>query len=118
MPYVKQEDRKHLTKECVIAGSAGELNFCITYSIVQGTFDAEKWFDKLKQYAEIKGISYQTYNEIMGVLTCAYRELRRRDFNLFCEHGYDLGALGQQFYDEVLIPYEDKKIKENGDVYK
>jgi len=39
--------------------------------------------------------SYQRYNEVIGVLECAKLELYRR----------------------AVAPYEDTKIKENGDVY-
>ncbi len=49
-----------------------------------------------QNYLHIKGLSYTTINEIVGALTCAKDE----------------------FYRRVAVPYEDKKIKENGDVYK
>jgi len=46
-------------------------------------------------YLDTKGESYQTYNDIMGAIECCKLELYRRKVGL----------------------YEDKKIKENGDVY-
>lgn len=46
-------------------------------------------------YMETKGKSYQTVNDIVGALEGAKLE----------------------FYRRVAVPYEDKKIKENGDVY-
>lgn len=48
-------------------------------------------------YAKAKGgpIRYTMYNEVIGVLECAKQELYRR----------------------MIAPYEDEKIKENGDVY-
>ena len=39
--------------------------------------------------------NYRTYNEIIGALECCKME----------------------FYRRSVVPYEDKKIKENGDVY-
>ena len=48
-----------------------------------------------KEYIDRKGESYQTYNDIIGALECCKQELYRRK----------------------IAPYEDKKIKENGDVY-
>ncbi len=42
-----------------------------------------------------KGPTYTTYNMIMGVLE----------------------SVKQEFYRRVVVPYEDQKIKENGDVY-
>ena len=49
----------------------------------------------LATYIVAKGESYQTYNDIMGALEGAKLEIYRRK----------------------IAPYEDKKIKENGDVY-
>ena len=45
-------------------------------------------------YLKTKGESYQTYNDIIGALECCKLELYRRK----------------------ISPYEDIKIKENGDV--
>lgn len=45
-------------------------------------------------YLSIKS-KYSDYNEIIGVLEC----------------------VKQEFYRRAAVPYEDKKIKENGDVY-
>lgn len=46
-------------------------------------------------YINRKGLSYQTINDIVGALEGAKLE----------------------FYRRVAVPYEDKKIVENGDVY-
>jgi len=46
-------------------------------------------------YIKQKGLCYRTINDILGALSGATKE----------------------FYRRVAIPYEDKKIKENGDVY-
>ncbi|HKY63606.1 MAG TPA: hypothetical protein VJR29_09315 [bacterium] len=46
------------------------------------------------RYLEAKGLRYSTLNEIMGVFSCA----------------------AQEFYRRWAIPYEDSKIRENGDV--
>ena len=47
------------------------------------------------EYLRLKGVNYTNMNEVIGVLECAKLELYRR----------------------VVAPYEDIKIKENGDVY-
>jgi hypothetical protein len=49
----------------------------------------------IKEYLNNKGMSYQTINDIIGALEGAKLEFNRR----------------------IVIPYEDKKIIENGDVY-
>ena len=48
----------------------------------------------IHSFLEGKGLSYQTINDIVGALDGAKAEFQRR----------------------IVIPYEDKKIEENGDV--
>jgi hypothetical protein len=82
MPYIKQEDRTALLSgELEAARTAGELNFVFTQEI--------------KEYIKIKGLSYQTINDVVGALEGAKAEFQRR----------------------VVAPYEDTKIQSNGDVY-
>ena len=50
----------------------------------------------LHNYLDKKKLCYQTLNEIQGVMSCATFEFNRK----------------------VISPYEDKKIKENGNVSK
>ena len=50
---------------------------------------------KLLKYLRIHGLSYKTINDIIGALEGAKLE----------------------FYRRVAVPYEDRKIMENGDVY-
>lgn len=49
----------------------------------------------LNSYVEKHGLCYQTLNDVMGALTGGQLE----------------------FYRRVVVPYEEVKIKENGDVY-
>lgn len=49
----------------------------------------------IQQYLITNGETYQTYNDIIGALECAKQELYRRK----------------------ISKYEDKKCKENGDVF-
>jgi hypothetical protein len=49
----------------------------------------------LDQYIDQEGLSYTSINAMIGVLECAKLELYRR----------------------IAVPYEDRKIEENGDVY-
>ena len=59
----------------------GELNYIIT--------------EYLNRYLTSKGVSYATFNELVGVLECAKQELYRR----------------------VIAIYEDRKRLENGEIY-
>lgn len=82
MPYIPKERREALfNADAPEFEAAGELNFIFT--------------ELIKLYINQKGMSYNTCNEIIGVLDAAKLE----------------------FYRRVVAPYEDQKIKENGDVY-
>jgi hypothetical protein len=50
----------------------------------------------INKYVEQHNLSYQTINDVIGALEGAKLE----------------------FYRRVAVPYEDKKLQENGDVYK
>jgi len=80
MPYIKQERRRTLSDMSPIA-NAGEMNYSFTKIIVD--------------YLDLKGESYQTYNDIIGALEGAKLEL----------------------YARKVTAYEKLKTIENGDVY-
>lgn len=83
MPYIKEEDKKKLGYyDNQNPSTAGELNYLITRLMLR--------------YLTFKKPSYQTYNDLIGVLECAKMELYRRK----------------------IADYENEKIQENGDVYK
>ena len=81
MPYIKQADRARLALSKETPATVGELNYKI--STILTTF------------VQRKGLSYQTINDIMGVLSSAQAE----------------------FYRRVAVPYENQKLSENGDVF-
>jgi len=62
MPYIPPKDRERV----IIQGAknAGELNFFITMAIMD--------------YLKLKGESYQTFNDILGVLSAIPKELYDR----------------------------------------
>lgn len=80
MPYINEEHREALKqgKKAIIAG---ELNYQMSQLV--------------KSYISMKGRSYTTFNEIVGVLECLKMELYRRK----------------------VSTYEDEKMSENGDVW-
>jgi hypothetical protein len=84
MPYIKNQARLELDFDWRPGRdplTAGELNFLITKLVIR--------------YVHVKGLNYQTCNDIVGALDGAKAEFQRR----------------------VVAPYEDTKIAENGDVY-
>jgi hypothetical protein len=82
MPYIKQSERLEILSGSRLAKTPGELNFRLT-SIANG-------------YLAARGLSYATFNEVIGALECAKLEMYRR----------------------MVAPYEDRKMAENGDVYR
>jgi hypothetical protein len=89
MPYVTPKDRQRLDAG-EFPRNAGELNYAITQlcrTYLQGqAYDHTTLTQGPTRYAHL--------NEVVGVLECAKLE----------------------FYRRAAAPYEDTKIKENGDV--
>ena len=79
MPYIDKEARTKLLRGRI--EKAGELNFLLSRMI--------------DSYFACKGVSYQTFNDVAGVLSALDFELKRR----------------------FLGPYEDTKIAANGEVF-
>ena len=63
MPYIPEINRKPLIDGKFVPGSAGELNFLIT-------FLCDRYIKE--------DLSYSKINEVVGVLECAKMELYRR----------------------------------------
>lgn len=129
MPYILQEDKDRLNK----GGNPwtpGEL----TYLITKEMLDAQGGHGPLKagirthvhSYIEGQGHSFATYSAVMGCLCCAHEEYRRRGgWGAVTGAPLDLPQwplrvaldYSVEFYDYVIAPYEDRKIRENGDVF-
>lgn len=82
MPYIAKQDRNKFYQgiDNLWPSNPGELNYVFTEIIYN--------------YLERNGEKYQTYNDIVGALTCCQLELYRKK----------------------IAPYEDKKIESNGDI--
>lgn len=82
MPYIYLYHRADLElKSKIEAQDVGQLNYQITRLLLK--------------YLEMKGLRYDTLNDIVGVLECSKSE----------------------FYRRVVMPYEEYKRQENGDIY-
>lgn len=89
MPYIPQKD-----KERFYATLASLYNTIHNSGISNG--ELNYLITTLAQYyLEKHGTSYNTISDVIKAMECAKLE----------------------FYRRVVIPYEDQKIKENGDVY-
>jgi len=112
MPYIKQEDRKYLNdlidqlseqiQEVLVADSGydywthvgGFLNYTVTKLLKNAlAFPFDSGTQHL-QPEQMRSLTYANMERLVGMLDNCKAELRRR----------------------YLDPYEDEKIKENGDV--
>ena len=121
MPYITKEARLELAGG-ELPQTPGELNYVISTELWKWCKDRSYVTDLeaiMLIYLRSKPTSYSTFNEIMGVLEYVYREFRRRAQTkpyTFCaaeriRHLQDI--LCARYSD----PYEDGKIKINGDVF-
>lgn len=88
MPYIKQCDRDNIVDD---------TGYRVTIESNKITNAGELQYAiavMIKSYLERKGLNYQNCNDIMGALAGAQME----------------------FYRRTVAPYEDLKIKENGDI--
>ena len=90
MPYINEEKRRHLDLHIVRAAAQLESPGDLNYSIT-------RLCDIALDNSAISGLTlrYERLNAIIGVLECAKLEYYRR----------------------TLLPYENAKLAENGDVY-
>ena len=87
MPYIKKEKRELFWRDSAISTLIQDVADC--------GGDLNYLFTCLiNEFIHKKGMSYATVNEVVGALECCKLELYRRK----------------------IAPYEDLKIKENGDV--
>ena len=92
MPYIDPEKRRHIDNDYP-PENAGELNYLLTTIILD--YLASQAEIKENSIAYIKSNTYAHYNEVIGVLECIKQELWTR----------------------IIRPYEDDKIRINGDIF-
>lgn len=128
MPYIKAADYERAATEPSVPG---ELNYAVTLKAIDyirnpelGSADFYKaaW-ELVRDYLNHVGLSYTNGNAVMGALDCVGREVKRRLADnpeadpLVHNILHELGILRDFVYDDLIAPYEQEKIEENGDVY-
>ena len=95
MPYIKQKDRNRVDAliDSIAERIAKDSNDNGEQVCGRLNYTITKLMQKVLEYENIR-IGYSEYNELIGMLECCKLELYRRK----------------------VAPYEDAKIKENGDV--
>lgn len=117
MPYIQPSLRLAIDTGRMPPTEAGELNYAITKLLLANLDNLGEHIGVIvEDYLDRLGRRYSTFNEVIGAVQCAKMEYLRR-------RGEDVGlvfAINQwmyRFYRDEIAPYEDSKIKENGDVY-
>jgi hypothetical protein len=123
MPYIKEFERDEPID------TTGRLTYHICMAIIQAEKDDDIKDDNvlrsildgvLTQYLwdahqECRVTTYRQINDWIGSLYCSLHELSRRKLiNTYSQQ--QILTYIQTFYNEVVVPYEDQKIKENGDI--
>ena len=125
MPYIKQEKREAVKTEG--AKDPGELNYILTFEIQEWL----KQSDKISYNGHVHeiGVALERLIELYGPIKMPFSSQSTIEANLYtrilisdlvdCRD--DVRAVlrwcQSEFYRRVAVPFEDQKIKENGDVY-
>ncbi len=112
MPYISDNNRRKALRNEEPALTAGELNYQIFYYVKHNYYNIS--YQKIKKYVDNflgNKPNYQRYNDMTGCLIRCAKEIKRR-----LEIGGKLLIDIMNSYDNEIAKYEDKKIKENGDV--
>ena len=124
MPYIASQDRrKGLWEGLYRPNTAAEVNFLISkyYLILRETGETdiilfEDWVQgTIEDYIKDAGLSYQTLNDLVGVLGCVQGEMLRRHNYKHLFNGVLKNRLSALFT-EVINIYEKKKLEDNGDI--
>jgi hypothetical protein len=122
MPYIDQAARSYIGM-AGLPRNPGELNYVVTTMTqrvpegLTGTLVCAV-AEEVEGYLAAKPhIGYAEFNEVLGVLDAAAREYRRRKPPEWPRSVLILARVADKLYEDRVGPYEDTKIKENGDVY-
>lgn len=115
MPYISKKDRSALALRN--PQNAGELNYLLTLLILSKNEDLKEEIEfQINTYIENKGLRYQNCNDVFGALVGCGLELRRRFGDTYNIEIDILYRVLHTFYDELVGPYEEEKIRDNGDL--
>jgi hypothetical protein len=125
MPYITQTARQIIDDGGIIQ-TAGELNYTFTQALKR--FDPNKKLFlrsgltealnlSIERYMSTSGLSYRVINDVLGALEGAKLEFKRRKGPGLNHVLNAIDEVKADFYRRVAAPYEDEKIKQNGDVY-
>jgi hypothetical protein len=131
MPYLRAERKTALDNQDILPTTTGDLTYLFTRALLGDPREAtlvEALQAAVDRYFQRRQINFGLLCDVVGALTCAGFEYERRIFTRADEMGIrsiadaeaTLRALRefiQEFYAHVVAPYENDKIKTNGDVF-
>jgi hypothetical protein len=121
MPYVDQATKDSLDHGYRTAETPGELTYVVTAHLLMldhyDTYLVVAIKQEIADYLGAKKLSYALLSSVVGCLECARREfIRRRPTDSLVAH-YVLNTVLDGYYNDIVAPYEDDKIQQNGDVF-
>lgn len=120
MPYLTSDRKRELDEEGALPVTPGDLTYLFTRAVIDPGSVRQRLDEILTPYLEgLKEPRYADLCEVIGALHCtAYEALRRRGHARWAaERATEVLRYAQNFYDAQVAPYEDKKIRQNGDVF-
>lgn len=120
MPYIVQARREALEHPSAFVENVGELTYLYTRALLDN--EPENVYAAIGSATDRylgAARSFTHFAEVLGALTAAHLEdVRRRGrstHNAVAQRFW-LRRYLEDFYEGIVAPYEDTKIKENGDV--
>lgn len=116
MPYITQ-DRRDVVDAGFPPETVGELNYALCSLILTSPYQrlGRKFLEQMLEWWNKHEHRYATINDILGAATGAKQEIYRR-MGMSAGISMVVTTAINAFYDQVAAPYEDAKIKENGDL--
>jgi hypothetical protein len=125
VPYITLEARDRIA-EGKHPRDPGELNYAISMKLIESARYTYHSGDRSKFVRrEVRlicdvyllhsdRVNYQRMNDVTGALICAGHEYARRTGDVYMK--LLCGEIAADFYSDVAVPYEIRKIQENGDL--
>lgn len=126
MPYIEKSRRPNMLRYLSNMQHAptvdrpancGELNFVICELVRHRTHPQLLILRACEDYIRAN-MRYQRINDAIGAVTCAGLECARRGWQVGPPRftGFEQRLIIDRLYATIAAPYEDLKIKENGDI--
>ena len=125
MPYIVRERRPGLDASITRPENPGDLNYLFTKILRSHTSEDASAAIRthIANYIADKGLKYQYINDVLGALVGTqmedFRQSIRKKINYKMTFNERIDAVDREleyFYFNLVGPYEDLKIEENGDV--